>query len=288
MANVLKLAITGLEHFHPQYGKLIGTGKKNGIQVFEQLNGSQRVLTSVKDGIAIKQVAQKRTPKDGYDVTTTEARNFVTGDRIKIERGINTTGEGEKEYSEIYRNITKQDAAGNWDELRFSYSKKGTDKPADLKRKLAKAQTYYASYDVENGKFVEYDFKNNYADLIAGQRDVKTDALYKIGGSDGSIEAAKASKTNWYKLPEGDSIRIGQAPQLYNNRAEYVLPNGAKIPEGVNTAFVRNWTLGKERFEYSPYNSNTKSNMEQNLGDAVFNFFDRLVCKLKGVKLPEA
>ena len=59
MANFVKLAITGLEHFHPNYGKLIGTGKNNGIQVFEQLVDGKKILTSVnKNGETVKQVAR--------------------------------------------------------------------------------------------------------------------------------------------------------------------------------------------------------------------------------------
>ena len=55
MINALSKA--GLENFS-QYGKLIGTGKNNGIKVYEKLANGERVLTGVKDD-AVRKVVTK-------------------------------------------------------------------------------------------------------------------------------------------------------------------------------------------------------------------------------------
>ena len=55
MINALSKA--GLENFS-QYGKLIGTGKNNGIKVYEKLANGERVLTGVKDDAVRKEVTK--------------------------------------------------------------------------------------------------------------------------------------------------------------------------------------------------------------------------------------
>ena len=73
MINALSKA--GLENFS-QYGKLIGTGKNNGIKVYEKLANGERVLTSVKDD-AVRKVVTKYGRKVTVD-------NKATGETFTV------------------------------------------------------------------------------------------------------------------------------------------------------------------------------------------------------------
>lgn len=97
MASYLKVAEMGLENFS-RYGKLIGTGKNNGVKVYEKLINEKRILTSLdKDGKLFKEVCTQRPgfygdmpksftemiEKTGNDqVCTTTVKNFKTGEEV--------------------------------------------------------------------------------------------------------------------------------------------------------------------------------------------------------------
>lgn len=73
--SFVNLTRTGFETMS-QYGKLIGTGKNNGIKVFEKLESDgKRILTSIdKEGNPIKKIATERN----YSTFITNTENYKT------------------------------------------------------------------------------------------------------------------------------------------------------------------------------------------------------------------
>ncbi len=251
MANLFNVAAMGLEHFHPNYGKLIGTGKKSGVQVYEALVGRNRVLSSVKDGKLFKQVTRttnyshnKTGPLAGMKVTTTEAKNFITGDTFKSVRG--TKSSKREGYENIYRYFERQNAGtGNWESFKTEFIRKNGEKGVDpLNRADAKVE--YINSDVVNGQVVEY---SNY---------------------------------DWSGL--APLLKVGRKIPYKSDVIDYNLVNGLKIPKGTHVADVKTYNLkNPQRLMYSGGDFGTVS-MEKNLGTQVFNYFDKLIQKLSGVK----
>ena len=74
------------------WGKLIGVGKKNGIQVFERFEGAKRILTSVKNSKVYKTVTKTTEVSEGrgkyisalskFKSSTTEIRD-ANGDLVR-------------------------------------------------------------------------------------------------------------------------------------------------------------------------------------------------------------
>ncbi len=124
-----------------QYGKLIGTGKNNGIKVSERLDDARR-LTSVKDGNLVKEVISSLNK--GSHVT---AINHATGETTDVRKCADrfvlrrTDKDGNKEnltrtrnndgLTAIYEKFVKKDG-GERLELRVSQSDYGSGKKVKI------------------------------------------------------------------------------------------------------------------------------------------------------------
>ena len=155
----VQIAKMGLENFS-KYGKLIGTGKNNGIRVFEELSDGKRILRSVDKNGELVKVVTKQTVRDcesridalkhldGY-TRITQAKNYKTGDEMMHIR------DNYGKYNRVVRSNKN-----SWE----SFS---TINPHRTKSKEVVAyndvdgEIHLSSYDLANQKGLKHILDNN-------------------------------------------------------------------------------------------------------------------------------
>ena len=176
------LSKAGLENFS-QYGKLVGTGKNNGIKVYEKLTNGERILTGVKDGTVRKIVTKHGRTVNAEDkindTYTTVSKGF---DTFNLHRENNKDG-----VSEF---LERKKSGGEISGTYSKYAKQGEADILDLRvaqepHSLGKIITIKSNTGIELGgqsipKFDEHRFlKREYdgTNIFSKDHNCKTQSL---------------------------------------------------------------------------------------------------------------
>ncbi len=233
--GALNTALTLGETFG-KYGKLIGTGKNNGIRVFEQLFEGERVLTSVgKNNEVLKTVKQSRVA--AIDIADRPAANYMhsagvyrarltevekaNGDKMMNLRGVNNG-------NTVYQRLTRDFANGEREALSW--------KMPELKPQNGRAQNglrpfrkgiLEATLDYTNLKPIEggYDFvhfnigaKNESAVSLEAYRAINEPAKLALDAK-GNVQYREIPIKSDY--PKGTFL---SRQPIYESAEKYALP----------------------------------------------------------------
>lgn len=177
----LQIAEMGLKSF-TKYGKLIGTGKNNGIQVFEKLLNGERILTSVgQNGEILKTIRTQDTWVDGtipslrktlenandsFSLRTTTVQNHVTGEELMH---IYTP---KHHYDRVVRSNTN-----DWESFTAISPNKQAKITAynDIEGKIN-----FSSYDLQNQKGIAIESSGSYIECNSRQLKDGQQTMYEL------------------------------------------------------------------------------------------------------------
>ena len=160
MAGIVNITKMGLENFS-RFGKLIGTSKKTGTKVYEQLydgisHGQRRVLTAVdKGGNVTKEVIHCFTPK-GKVITS---RNYKTGEEFMMRKERNSLYIDKGDVNQIEK--IKIEGLGKdkdyvFGSYRFQNLQEGKDLMCDYNSCYSLGELVVNAKQVKDGKEVPY------------------------------------------------------------------------------------------------------------------------------------
>ena len=277
-----------------QYGKLIGTGKNNGIKVYESLVNGTRTLTSVRaDGSVGKIVKTSKIDKSYlqdhdamrffYDNSISRARltevEMANGEKIMNLRGV-------KDGKTLYQRLTKQHADGEmenlvWKDGYTGYKKENgewvnADKLRPFKRGLTTGNAelnYTSTRPLEGGGYQHVGFNINNGARCFNPMELEAYQVMPNGASGitGYMESAR---------PFAGGTAISRVP-VFNKGAETV---GIQLGEGVN---LKPATYHGE-FLYGARNGachSTDNDVDRNTLSKVFQNIYNYVEKMRGCKI---
>lgn len=268
-----------------KYGKLIGTGKNNGIRVFEQLFDNQRVLTSIgKNNEVLKTV---KTSKVHYSYIKDNAMvNYLDSSRIfnakltEVEtaagnkmmnlRGITNDG------NTVYQRLTRDFANGERETLTWKmpeFKPQNGEKAEQGLRPFWKG-IYGAKLDYTNLKPIEGGYDYVHFNIGAKSDSIATLEAYRA--LDKLPEVAKDAKGNikYHEIhinsnyPKGTFINYQPA---YVSAEKYALPvnNEVYIDRDLSGRFLYGKRGGQIECETSSVDKNTFSTILKNMYDYV-------------------